>query len=869
MRPDINQDLLRKRYLQEGEKTYSDLCWRVAGHAAAGDTDKQDEYYDQISNRRFLPSRMPYMGTSHPFASSCFVLPVEDDLESIGQTLVEAMLLQKHGGGTGYNFSNLRPAKSLISTTGGDASGPVSFMRLYHNAMEVVHRAGKKHSAQMGVLNVDHPDIKEFLHCKDKEGDFWTFNISVGITDDFMEAVKDDELWDLKFNGEVYETVNAKELWNDIVNHAWGNGDPGMIFLDTVDRYNLYPEKVNATNPCTAKGTLVSTPYGLRPVEDIVVGDGITTVIGYETVKSIEMHENVDIYGVVFENRLIQYVTAAHRFHIIPDWSEDVISPRLDECINGDSVRVLTGKDQKDDKLKIISIFPAGKADVYDLYCEESDTWVTEGGIVQVGCGEIPIPPHFSCNLASIDISRFILNNDINWDMLRQTVWSAVEFLDSSIDKAYFPVKKIEEKTRKYRNIGLGVMGFADALILLNIPYDSEKAVLTGAAIMEFIQDEAIVKSEQLGKGERKNVTLTSIAPTGSISALTGCSSGIEPLFGVVFSHHSYSGTIKRVHWIFEDIAKERGFYSEDLMEEIAKKGTVQGNARVPEDVQRLFKTAMEINPEWHVKHQAAFQTHVDNAVSKTINLPNNATVEDVSAMFTLAFELGCKSTTVYRNDSRTVQVVDVKEKDHKTCPTCKAVLFPKEGMLTCLTCGYVYSESHDPVIVSVKKRGREQVLTGKTYKKNTPVGTAYITINDTPEGQPFEVFAQVGKAGTETTAMSEALGRLVSLIMRMPSPAAPLNRMDWVIEELGGIGGGRSLGFGPNRVRSFPDALAAVLSDYMLVDSPVNGSVEVLSGNEDSHYEIIGDLCPECGEAAFVRAEGCQKCLICGHSEC
>lgn len=722
LRKEVNQDLLKKRYFQGGESTWVDVVNRVAAHAAKTKTEFSN-FFDLIHDRRFLPSRMTYMGTDFPFASSCFVFDIEDNLESIMTTLKEACHVQKYGGGTGYDFSQLRPRGDIISTSKGEASGPVSFMKLYHNAMEVVNRAGKKHAAQMGILRCDHPDIFEFIHCKDAEGALWTFNISVAVTDAFMYSVKNDTKWDLVFDNKVYKTIKARDLWGEIVQHAWHNGDPGVIFIDTVNKYNRYPFPIRATNPC----------------------------------------------------------------------------------------------------------------------------------------GEIPQPSHFACNLGSIDLSRHVTTDGFDIPKLEETVRQSVRFLDNSIENAYFPVEKIRQNTIEYRNIGIGVMGWADALITIGLPYDSREAVELGDQIMELINSFAEEESISTGNGNRRNVTLTAIAPTGSISMLADCSSGIEPLFGIVTTKNTYVGSYHNAHWLFEQIAKDRGFYSDDLMGRIAETGTVQTHDEVPDDVKALFKTTNEIDWQWHVMHQAAFQKHVEQSVSKTINMSNDATAEDVSNAYMMAYETECKSITVYRDGSRQVQVVDSKKQDRKTCPKCQAILFMDDGVMKCVSCGYV--PASESVVVAPEKQPRPATLAGHTYKKQTPIGTAYITVNDS-DGAPVEVFINVGKAGSEVSAVSEGLGRLCSLVLRLQSPIPSAERVDAIIDELIDIGGSRPLGFGPNRVRSLPDGVAQVLRTHM------HGATEVGTEAQPT-TRTLGDICPDCGEASFLNIEGCRKCLDCGYSEC
>lgn len=559
--PDVT--LLRKRYLLENENTWDDLVTRVAGHPKARAESDRTDWARIIGDQWFIPSRMTYMGTRVPFASSCFVLPIDDSLDSIMQTLHDAATLQKFGGGTGYNFSRLRPAGMEISSTHGEASGPVSFMGLFHNTMEVVKRAGRKHSAQMGVLNVSHPDILEFIDSKRVEGSLWTFNISVGVTDEFMNAVERDDDWDLVWNGRTVKTLRAYEIWQKVIHGAWQNGEPGLIFLDTVSRGNLFPEPVDATNPC----------------------------------------------------------------------------------------------------------------------------------------GEQPLPPYVSCNLGSINLGRFVENGKVAWDALTKTTRSAVRFLDASLDAAYWPVKAVEEKTRSYRNLGLGIMGLADMLSLVGVPYNSQEGLQLSSLAMETIQNEADAESRRLGtNGQRENVTLTTIAPTGSISFLADASSGCEPYFGLVTTRHSYIGSFQNVNWVFKEYADAYGFGNENVYREL-EKGTPLSDVRgVPHEIADLFPVANEISAKHHVDMQAALQRNVDQAVSKTVNLANKASLQDVNEVFMRAWKTGCKSITVYRDDSREVQVLDNKHVERDVCPVCaergeSIILFRSEGCAQCPTCGYAVCE--------------------------------------------------------------------------------------------------------------------------------------------------------------------------------
>lgn len=555
-------ELLKKRYFMGAENSWEDFVKRVSSHPKALHESDRNTWYELISQAKFLPSRMPYMGTAHPFASSCFVLPIDDSLDSIMSTLKDACTVQKFGGGTGYNFSNLRPAGDRIQSTTGEASGPVSFMTLFHHAMEVVKRAGRKHAAQMGILNVNHPDIMQFINCKEKDGDLWTFNISVGITDDFMRAVEEDSSWDLIFGGKIYQTLRARVIWDAIVQGAWRNGEPGVIFLDTIAKHNRFPEPVNCTNPC----------------------------------------------------------------------------------------------------------------------------------------GEAPLPPYTSCNLGSLNLGRFYRNGEVAWAELEQATRAAIRFLDGSLDSAFWPVEQIKKKTHSYRNLGLGVMGLADLLCLLQVPYN-EEGVTVGGKVMELINWAADDESKKIGGGERKNVTTTMIAPTGSISFLANSSSGCEPIFGVVQTRNTYLGSFHFTNWVFEEYARKYGFYSPGLIEMIAQTGSVQNNPKVPSDLQFLFRTANEIDWQWHVFMQAELQKHTEQAVSKSINMAFETQPKDVHNAFMLSWKEGCKSTTVYRNNSRAVQAIDAGKTEKQFCPNCleergeEIPMFKLSGCISCATCGYSVCE--------------------------------------------------------------------------------------------------------------------------------------------------------------------------------
>ncbi len=555
-------EVLRKRYLLRDEtgrtvETPAGMFTRVAEAIAKvdkeyGENPKESEkvFYEMMARAEFLPNSPTLFnaGTALGQLSACFVLPVEDSLESIFTAVKNMALIEKSGGGVGFDFSRLRPKGDMVKSTKGVASGPVSFMRVFDSATEVIKAGGKRRGAMMGVLRADHPDITEFITSKQKPGVLSNFNVSVAVTDDFMKRLEEDgEYWLVNpRNKEKVRKLKAKDVWSLMVKSAWESGDPGVIFIDEINRRNPIPEvgRIDSTNPC----------------------------------------------------------------------------------------------------------------------------------------GEQPLLPYESCNLGSVNLSRMVENGKVNWEKLRETVRNAVLFLDNVIDANRFPLKEIEEKTRANRKIGLGVMGFADMLIKLGVPYDSEGALKLAEKLMKFVTEEARRKSVELGEergsfpnfdrsvwkdkyGDMRNATITTIAPTGSISIIAGCSSGIEPLFAVSFMRKVLEGTrLFEINPLFEMTAKERGFYSAGLLEEIAGTGSVQGIRGVPDDVRRVFVTALDIKPEWHVKMQAAFQKYTDNAVSKTVNMPHEATVEDVEKVFWLAYRLKCKGITVYRYGSKPEQVLNIGE---------------------------------------------------------------------------------------------------------------------------------------------------------------------------------------------------------------
>jgi ribonucleoside-diphosphate reductase alpha chain len=763
------------------------------------------------------------------------------------------------GGGTGFAFSRLRPKDDIVASTGGKASGPVSFLRVFNGATEAVKQGGTRRGANMGILKVDHPDILEFIECK-LDGGITNFNISVAATDRFMDALEKGEDYDLinPHTGAVTGKLSAREVFERIVRAAWRTGDPGMVFLDRINRSpaNPTPEvgMVEATNPCVTGDTLVATPEGSRRVDTIQPGDFILTVKGPRPVARVETYHETPVFRVGFSDGGMLRATAGHQFYVYREGA-GFRPVRLDRCRPGDEVQTLHAGISG--AAKILSVESAGVETTYDLYESETDTWITEG-YVSRGCGEQPLLPNEACNLGSLNVSKFARGGDngewtIDWEDLERVVRLSVRFLDDVIEMNPYPLPVIDATVKSNRRIGLGIMGWADLLFIMGIAYDSQEALDLAGQIMAFVKEHAHDQSARLAE-ERgpfpnwsrsiykdgrpmRNSTVTTIAPTGTISMIAGCSSGIEPIFALAFEHRVKQPDGERVlpfvNEVFDKLARDRGFYSEALMQEVLKRGALHGIPGVPEQAQRVFKTSHEIPYEWHVRHQAAFQMYTDNGVSKTINLPNSATEEDVASAYLLAWKLSCLGITVFRDGCKGAQVLNVgvggkARKEEIPAPTT------------------------GPAVI----KPRPHSLHGLTYRMETPIGTAFITVNETGEGEPFEVFVQVGKGGSDTMAVAEALGRLISLILRLPSPFSAKRRMEEIINQLSRIGGGQPTGFGPAKVLSLPDALARTLAEYLGQVKP-----DAAEGGNGSWPHRIGDLCKECGQATFIYEEGCKKC--------
>jgi ribonucleoside-diphosphate reductase alpha chain len=823
--------VFERRYVRRGPngKPAEDAAqtfWRVAYHVAKVESEWQGDvqyaarrFFELLANRRFFPNSPTFTGAGTPLGqlAACFVLPISDDMGrdpmGIFQTLRDAALIQQTGGGNGFSFSRLRPKNTLVKSSAGQATGPVGFLRVYDKAFGEIAQGGTRRGANMGVLRVDHPDIEEFITCKTDENAITNFNISVGITDAFMQAVARDDWWELRFPDvsapeyhgfsgtleqaeqagvpiRVHKRVRARELFEKIVRQAHHNGEPGVLFLDAANRSNPVPHlyQLEATNPC----------------------------------------------------------------------------------------------------------------------------------------GEQWLGPYENCCLGSVNLAQHLgASGRVDWEKLQESVELSTRFLDDVVQaNAYVPaVPQLQQAAYQARRIGLGIMGLADLMYHAGIRYGSDEGQEFAAQVMEFVRYHAMLTSVELAKergpflaiegsiydarslrwqpprplrayrndwgrpevdwskvvkGIRKhgirNAAQTTVAPTGTIATVAGCEGyGCEPVFALAYIRHvNDNGKDLQLTYaspLFEKALAEAGIDGEareQIIQQVMEQGTCQEVEDVPERLRDTFAVSADITAEEHVRMQAALQTFVDNSLSKTINFPADASEEDVATAYQLAWELGCKGITVYVTGSREKVVLE-------THATAKEKQAPGESP----------KAIEQLTIWHENKKPRPRRLHGYTYVISTPLGKAFVTINENGGDQPFEVFINTAKAGSETAAVSEAIGRLISYVLRLASPVMPRERLKEVLRQLAGIGGGRSLGFGPNRVRSLPDGVAQALAEYLdntLVDEPAsvstggNGhSVRLGPGSAPHEQPLlkIGDLCPECGEAAVVNEEGCRKCYACGYSEC
>ncbi|MGB3715653.1 MAG: adenosylcobalamin-dependent ribonucleoside-diphosphate reductase [Candidatus Promineifilaceae bacterium] len=783
--------VLERRFLRKGfdgkpVETIAEMFYRVAGHVASAEastggdvTEATEQFYELLTDIRFLPNSPTFTGAGTPLGqlAACFVLPITDDMgrdqSGIFQTLRDAALIQQTGGGNGFSFSRLRPKGAVVKSSAGQATGPVGFLRVYDQAFGEIAQGGTRRGANMAVLRVSHPDIREFITCKTTENKITNFNISVGLTDDFMKAVEGDDDFDLvnPQDGEVWETVRARELFDLIITYAHHNGEPGILFMDTANRSNPVPKlyQLEATNPC----------------------------------------------------------------------------------------------------------------------------------------GEQWLGPYESCCLGSVNLAKhFGPDHSVDWQQLQETIKISTRFLDDVITaNAYVPaVPQLRQAAFQARRIGLGIMGLADLMYHVGVRYGSVKAQEFASQVMEFVRYHCMLTSVELARergpfpaisssiydpgdlswsvpepmiphssdfarpivdwdvvveGIRshgiRNAAQTTVAPTGTIATVAGCEGyGCEPVFALAYVRHvNDNGEDLELQYtspLFDQALASAGVDQadrENIIAHATEFGSCQELQELPEGLRHVFVVASDITPEEHVRMQAAIQRFVDNSISKTCNFTATATTEDVAKAYRLAWRLGCKGLTVYVTGSREKVVLETNATKNN-----------KEG------------DAKQAALWSESKKPRAGILRGETHRVTTPLGHTYVTINENGHYHPFEVFIQTSKAGSDTAAVSEAIGRLISYILRLSSQIHPRDRMKEVVIQLGGIGGGRPLGFGSNRVLSLPDGVAQALTEYLSqsrdAEPSSNGQVPQQIGPL-----LFGDLCPECGEASVVNEEGCRKCYSCGFSEC
>ncbi len=764
--------VLEKRYLIRDEngrptETVDGLFHRVADAIAQADAvfdadanvaATAQSFYEMMTELEFLPNSPTLMNAGRPLGqlSACFVLPVGDSMEEIFDAIKNAALIHKSGGGTGFSFSRLRSRGSTVNSTGGVASGPISFMKVFNAATEAVKQGGTRRGANMGILRVDHPDIMDFISCKNDTHEITNFNLSVGITEAFMQAVEQNTDYALvdPASHQITGRLNARKVFEAIINSAWQTGEPGIIFLDRLNRDNPVPSlgEIESTNPC----------------------------------------------------------------------------------------------------------------------------------------GEQPLLPYEACNLGSINLVQHLKETPDGWvldkEKLTATVYKAVHFLDNVIEVNKYPLPEIDRMTRSTRKIGLGVMGFADMLLYLGIPYNSEEGVEMGRTVMELVESAGHRASQELAAkrgafptfaesifrdgAPMRNATVTTIAPTGTLSIIAGVSSGVEPVFAYAYIRNVMDNThLIEANGILKDVLVRRGLYTEELMQQIVEQGSLAHIAGIPEDIRKVFVCAHDVSPIWHVKMQAAFQTYTDNAVSKTVNFPNSATREDVREVYELAYRLGCKGTTIYRDGSRQEQVLNIGKVNDS-----RAAQQPQEDSPLCDAC-----QSNQPGYGCILPRPRPEITSGFTEKVKIGCGNLYITVNYDENGI-CEVFTNTGRAGG-CPSQSEATARLVSVGIR-----AGMDPKE-IIQQLKGIRCPSCLRQPGVPVTSCPDAIAKALEKVHkaakdgTLPAPM-GSVTTTAPAPSAPQKapVMADMtpaqaklakfCPECG-SRLEHEGGCVTCRECGYSKC
>ena len=997
------KQVLEKRYLSKDEtgKVQEDIpgMFRRVAHTVAqaerayvpkedrslAVINAQEAFYKMMSELNFLPNSPTLMNAGRPLGqlSACFVLPVEDSMDGIFDSIKNTAIIQKSGGGTGFSFSRLRSTGSTVRSTGGVASGPVSFMKAFNSATETVKQGGTRRGANMGILRVDHPDILEFITCKNDTNELNNFNLSIGVTEAFMKAVAigaDYELVD-PHSKKVTSTLNAKDVFQKIVDSAWQNGEPGIVFLDRINRDNPTPDlgEIESTNPCVEGSTRVLTDKGYFPIKEIAEKGGPVRVWNGECFSEVTPREtgrNQQMTRVVFSDgstlictlyhkfiltdgtrvdakdlrkgmELVQYdlpvmegggendcgslrecqegvwvPTPQHPIGIRISWLTTIIGwcglgrptlrkegitffvSGLDNLYKAQAVlhslgcfcRIFKAKrgiygleippvslkqlmrlglkvdglteadiaDAGPYRISVASICPYHKCRQVYCFTEPLRHAGVFNGILTGNCGEQPLLPYEACNLGSINLLNHVkksLNGYVvDEEKLNMTVQTAVRFLDDVIDVNQYPLPAIAEMTRSTRKIGLGVMGFADMLLKLGIPYNSQKAVDIAQHTMRLINNVAWHTSRQLAEkrgpfpaystqsrvpnGPTRNATVTTIAPTGTLSIIAGVSSGIEPVFAFTYIRNVMDNAhLVEVNPILEEMLCDRGLNTPELMREISEKGSLAHVDGIPEYIKQIFVCAHDVAPEWHVKMQAAFQQFTDNAVSKTVNFPNTATREDVAKVYRLAYEQGCKGVTIYRDGSRDSQVLNIGDVNDGIKDT--------------------------PAYGTVLPRPRPAVTSGFTEKVKIGCGNLYISVNQDEQGI-CEVFTNTGRAGA-CPSQSEASARLVSVAIR--SGMDPHE----IINQLKGIRCPSCLRNEGVHVTSCPDAIARALEKALsgkdqptswLSTGPLTGKYKKTSPEMTATQSLHTKFCPEC-RSALTHEGGCVICQNCGFSKC
>ncbi|NTW61941.1 adenosylcobalamin-dependent ribonucleoside-diphosphate reductase [Candidatus Saccharibacteria bacterium] len=793
-----------------------ELFWRVAYNIATADRlyggDEKTHlataarFYKLISTSKFLPGTPTLLNAAKPKQqlSSCFVLPVPDSLKEIMESAVDMAMIHKSGGGTGFAFSRLRPKGDVLSTTGGTTTGPIAFMQMYNDITSSVRQGGVRRGANMGILHYNHPDILLFMIYKLDEFSLTNFNISVTAEKAFFDQIK----------------IDAQ-----------------LLDKDYEDQFDI----------------------------DALVDDAR---MAHQT-RDMDL-KNVQLDAVVA--KLTDWCRED-----TPGYGYPLINPK-----NGKEMGRLNAKKVFD----LITRFAWQHGDPGMIYIDQINN-SRANPTPQLGqieatnpCGEQPLLPYDACTLGSINLAKFVDGATFDWEALRLAIHDSVHFLDNVLDMNQYPIDKVRDMVRQIRRIGFGIMGFADALLAMNIGYNTDEGLAMAEQVMEFIQKESDVASVKLAetrglfpafKGsiydkpdeiKPRNGARTTIAPTGTIAMLADASSGCEPLFALTYAKNTIEGKrIFQTSPYFVAALKKHGIYSEELLEKIQENGgSIQNIESIPKSLRSTFVVAGDITPEWHLKVQAAFQKYVDNAISKTINFPNTATIEDVRNAYLTSYNIGCRGITIYRDGSREKQVLETKKESSYYDKLDSSNKAEKE----------VDQQPAGPITI----KPRPTVLNGRTHHITTPLGSAFISINEDNDGNIFEVFINVGRAGSDITADAEAIGRLISLAFRIPSDYSSDQVAQKVISQLRGIGGSGSTGFGIDRVRSLADAVAKVIEQHQATKVVAQTTedaeqTETIPLFKEVSSTQITDMCPDCGSASLRFIEGCQKCELCGFSKC